>query len=135
MKSLFRTWIFYTLAIYLVGEFIPGFLISADLRGLLLSGLCLALMYNFVNPVLKFLFLPINMLTLGLFSFVSQVITFYLFLQLWPDYFSIQSWKFSEYTLTGLGIKINAFTVTPLLTIILSTGLISIIVAVLLMLV
>ena len=135
MKTLIRTWVFYTLAIFLVSEIIPGFKINTDLRGLLLSGLCLALMFNFVNPVLKFLFLPINMLTLGLFSFVSQVITFYLFLVLWPDYFQIKTWEFAGFSLSGFGITINPFTVTNLLTIILSTGLISIIIAVLLMLI
>lgn len=135
MKTLIRTWVFYTLAIFLVSEIIPGFKINTDLRGLLLSGLFLALMFNFVNPVLKFLFLPINMLTLGLFSFVSQVITFYLFLVLWPDYFQIKTWEFPGFNLSGLGITINPFTVSNLLTIILSTGLISIIIAVLLMLI
>ena len=135
MKRLIRTWIYYTLAIYLVGELIPGFKISTDLRGLLLSGLSLALLFNFVNPILKFLFLPINMLTLGLFTFVSQVLTFYLFLGLWPDYFQIKTWEFSGLILSGLGININPFTVSKLLTIILSTGLISIIMSVLLMLI
>lgn len=135
MKALIRTWVFYTLAIFLVSEIIPGFKINTDLRGLLVSGLFLALMFNFVNPVLKFLFLPINMLTLGLFSFVSQVITFYLFLVLWPDYFQIKPWEFPGFSLSDLGITINSFTVSNLLTIILSTGLISIIIAVLLMLI
>lgn len=135
MKSLVRTWVFYTLAIYLVSELISGFKISTDFRGLLISGLCLALMYNFVHPILKFLFLPINMLTMGLFSFVSQIITFYLFLQLWPDYFSIKPWQFPDYELAGLGIAIKTFTVSKILTIILSTGIISIIVAVLMSLV
>jgi putative membrane protein len=131
MKSIIRAWIFYTLAIYLIGELIAGFKISTDLRGLLISGLGLALLFHFVNPILKFLFLPINMLTLGLFSFVSQVITFYLFLRLWPDYFQIEPWKFPGYEISGLGIKIPSFAVTSLSTIILATGFISIIIAVL----
>ncbi len=135
MKVFLRGWAFYTLAIYLVGEIIPGFRISTNLRELLISGLCLALMYHLINPILKFLFLPINLLTLGLFSFVSQIITFYLFLRLLPDYFSIKPWNFDGFLLSGLGIEIKAFTVTPLLTIILSTGLISIIVTTLLKLV
>ena len=68
MKKIIRSLVFYTLAIYLVSELIPGFRINTDLRGLIISGLCLALLFNFVNPVLKFLFLPINLITLGLFS-------------------------------------------------------------------
>ncbi len=135
MKKIIRSLVFYTLAIYLVSELIPGFRINTDLRGLIISGLCLALLFNFVNPVLKFLFLPINLITLGLFSFVSQVLTFYLFLKILPDYFNIRPWDFPGYDLNGLGIHFNPFTVSPFLTIILSTGLISIIVSVLLMLV
>jgi uncharacterized membrane protein YvlD (DUF360 family) len=131
MKKIIRSWAFYTLAIYLVGQLIPGFQISTNWQGLLISGLCLAMMFHFVNPVLKFLFLPVNLLTLGLFSFVSQVLTFYLFLKLFPSYFAISPWDFPGYTFAGLGLHLNPFTVSPFLTIILATVLISMIISVL----
>jgi putative membrane protein len=135
MKKLIQSLVFYTLAIYFVGQVVPGFKVSTDLRGLIISGLCLACLFTFVNPLLKFLFLPINVLTLGLFSFVSQIITFYIFLSLFPDNFIIKSWDFNGLQIMGLGLTLKAFTVTPFLTIILSTGLISIIVSLLFLLV
>jgi putative membrane protein len=135
MKKLIQSLVFYTLAIYFVSEIVPGFKVNTDLKGLIVSGLCLAILFVFLNPLLKFLFLPINIITLGLFSFVSQIITFYIFLNLFPHNFNIISWDFSGMELTGLGLHLNSFTVTPFLTIILSTGLISIIVSLLFLLV
>ena len=131
MKKLVRVLIFYTAAIYLTGLLIPGFKVMADLRGLFISGLVLSLFFTFVNPFLKFLLLPINMLTLGIFSFVSQVITFWLFLKLLPNFFHIQAWTFAGWKYSPLGINIGVFTITAFFTIILATFFISFIVSLL----
>lgn len=131
MKNLIRTLIFYTAAIYLTSLVIPGFKISADLRGLVISGLVLSLLFTFVNPLLRFLLLPINVLTLGLFSFVSQVLTFWLSLKLLPNFFQIEAWTFSGWSYSPLGIQVGVFTISAFFTIILATFFISFIVSVL----
>ncbi len=120
--------VFYTAAIYIAGKLVPGFKLETDWRGLMVSGLTLAVLFAFVNPFLKFLFLPINVLTMGLFSFVSQILTFYIFLQLFPDNFHIEKWDFSGWDYVPLGLHIGSFNVGPFVTIVLSTFLISFIV-------
>lgn len=131
MKNLIRAIVFYTAAIYLTGLIIPGFRIVADLRGLVLSGLILSILFTFVNPFLKFLFLPINVITLGLFSFVSQVLTFYIFLKFLPQYVRIEPWLFAGANYPALGISVSSFWVGDFLTIVISTFVISLIVSVL----
>jgi len=135
MKGFVRLLVFYTLAIYFVGKFIPGFKVNTDLRGLIVSGFVLASLYSFVYPLIKFLFLPLNLLTLGLFSVVAQILTFYLFLKIFPHNFLIESWRFSGYSAMGLGLNIKPFTVNELFTIIASSSSISIIVSLLLLLI
>ncbi len=130
MKSVIRSIVFYTAAIYLTGLIIPGFRLVADLRGLLFSGVSLAILFTLVNPFLKFLFLPINVLTLGLFSFVSQVLTFYIFLKFLPQYIHIERWLFTGWEYQPLGISVSSFWVGELLTIFISTFVISFIVSI-----
>jgi putative membrane protein len=126
MKRFIRSIVFYTAAIYIVGLIIPGFKVTSDIRGLILSGLTLSIMFAFVKPILHFLLLPINLLTLGLFSFLSSILTFYLFLFLFPSMVKIQPWVFSGVIFAGL--KIASFTVGRFITVVLSTFLISFIV-------
>lgn len=133
MKKIIRMWVFYTLALYLVGHLIPGFKMLTDIRGLLISGLALTFLYAMVYPLLKFLFLPLNLITLGLFTIVSQVLTFYIFLYLFPDYFKLTPWRFPGWGWAALGLSIKPFTVSTFLTIICSSSLISVIVSLLLL--
>lgn len=131
MKRLFRAIFFYSMAIYFVSIHIPGFKVTSDWKGLLLTGFTVALVYTFVEPLIKFFLLPINMITLGLLSVVSQVLTFFFYLWLFPDYIRISDWVFKAITLPILGTHINSFTVSSFLTVIVSTIIISLIVSLL----
>lgn len=129
MKRFIRNVVFYTIAIYVVSLIIPGFKLVTDIRGLVLSGLTLSLLFAFVRPILSLLLLPINILTLGLFSFLSQVLTFYLFLFLFPSYVHIQPWQFLGWTFAPIGLNIAPFEVGQFVTVVISTFLTSLIVA------
>lgn len=129
MKKVIRTFFFYTIAIYLAGLIIPGFQIVSDWRGLIISGVILALLFLIVDPLFRFLLLPINLLTLGIFSFLSQILTFYVFLIIRPENFAIKAWQFTGWQFNPLGINIGSFTVNPFFTIILTALLISFIVS------
>jgi putative membrane protein len=61
--------IFSTLAVILTAELLPGVELESWKVGILLA-LVLGLMNTFLRPVLKLLALPINILSLGLFSLV-----------------------------------------------------------------
>lgn len=58
-----------TLAVLAVARFLPGFSV-ADLYAALLVAVVLGILNIFVRPILFILTLPINIITLGLFSYV-----------------------------------------------------------------
>jgi len=129
MKKIIRNLVFYTLALYLVSMLIPGFNVKSDLRGLLLCGVTFALVFSLINPILKLLLLPLNLLTLGLFSFLSQVFTVYIYMWIFPEYIKIVAWNFGGWTVPFLGLSIPSGTVSEFLTVTVSTFIISFVVS------
>lgn len=107
MKSLIRSYTFHLLALWLTDSILgDAFQISGDLKTLLSAALVLALLNIFIKPILKLLFLPINALTLGLFSVVIGAGVFFLFLKLVPAV-TIGTYHFPGITWGSFGV--NAF--------------------------
>ena len=57
---------------------ISGMKVSGGLATCIIAGLVLTLLMKIVKPVLNLLALPLNIITLGMFSFVINVIIFYI---------------------------------------------------------
>lgn len=70
-------WIAYSLAIMLIAWIIPGISVSSFWAALLVV-IIMGLINIFVRPILTFITLPINFLTLGLFTFVLNALLFML---------------------------------------------------------
>ena len=68
MKILFK-WLANALVVLVVAYLVPGFTISSFVTALVVV-VVIALLNTFIKPLVKLLTLPINILTLGLFSFV-----------------------------------------------------------------
>lgn len=66
-----------TLAVVLSTHYIPGLFIK-DLTDAIFFGLILGLINAFIRPVISFLTIPINILTLGLFSLIVNAFTYWL---------------------------------------------------------
>lgn len=65
------------LAIFLVGSFLPGIHVSTYMTALIMA-VVLGILNLFVRPILFLVTLPINILTLGLFTFVLNGLMFWL---------------------------------------------------------
>lgn len=75
MKIILR-WIILSVAVWLTTKIISG--ISVDpIWTALIVGACLTLFNMFVKPIIKILTLPINLITLGLFSLVINGAVFW----------------------------------------------------------
>ena len=70
-------WLAYTLAIMLIAWIIPGISVSSIWAALLVV-VIMGLINIFLRPLLTFVTLPINFLTLGLFTFVLNALLFML---------------------------------------------------------
>lgn len=75
MFELILKWIILSLCILFVGWLIPGISI-ANFKTAMIAGLLIAFINLFIKPVLVFLTLPINILTLGLFVLVINALLF-----------------------------------------------------------
>lgn len=83
MKALLRTLLINTVAFWSLSNFTPLITIESW-ESLLLVSLALTLANLLAKPVLKLITLPLNLLTLGLFSGVLTLIILYLVIRVVP---------------------------------------------------
>lgn len=72
---IFLKWLILALAIMFTGWIVPGISISSFTTALL-AAIAIALVNVFIKPILVFLTLPINILTLGIFILVINALLF-----------------------------------------------------------
>jgi putative membrane protein len=70
--KLFFHWIIATLAIFIAAHIVPG--VTITLVGALIAAVVLGALNLFIKPILVVLTLPINLLTLGLFTLVINAL-------------------------------------------------------------
>lgn len=78
MKAFLRHVLINLLVIYLVDVCYPGFSILHDVKTLFTAAVIWLLLNKIVKPIIKLLFLPINLITLNLFSWAVGLITLFL---------------------------------------------------------
>ena len=77
MTRLVLKWALNSFALFLVMKLIPGIQINR-FQDLLLATLVIGLLNVFLRPIIIILTLPVNLLTLGLFTLVVNGLMFYL---------------------------------------------------------
>jgi putative membrane protein len=76
MKDIIKKWFILSLGIYIASALLTGF--SADTAtAIIVASALLGIMNVFIKPVLLLITLPINLLTLGLFTFVINAVLLY----------------------------------------------------------
>lgn len=88
--NLIVQWLVATLTVLLTAYFVPGFKVSG-LSGALIASIVIGLANLLIRPFLLFITLPINILTLGLFTWVVNAATLRLAAFFAPG-FSIEGW-------------------------------------------
>jgi putative membrane protein len=96
MRKLLKHFALDTTSLYLVSMFVTGISFLGGTYTLLLSGLVLMLATMVVKPVINILLLPINLVTFGLFKWVTYAITLYLVTLVVPD-FKLGDFVFAGY--------------------------------------
>ena len=93
MKYLVRVFLFNVFALWLTSQILPTLTISGSWQIMLTAGFFLSLLMLVVSPILKILFIPINLLTFGLLSWLINVAIIYL-LTLFVPAVAIRTWMF-----------------------------------------
>lgn len=82
--KLFLHWVIATLAIIIASYLVPG--VSITIKGALIAAVVLGALNLFIRPILMILALPINVLTLGLFSLVINGLLVWAAASVVPDF-------------------------------------------------
>lgn len=103
MKYLLRVFLFNLFGIWLVSQILPTLVVRDGWQVLVIAAATLSLLMIIVKPILKILFIPINLLTFGLLSWVVNVIVMYILTIVVPEV-TIVPWTFPGITWSGFVI-------------------------------
>lgn len=115
------------LAIFLLTQILPGFTLSGGLVTLFIAGFSLTLLDLIIKPILNVISFPINLITLGLFSLVTNAIILYLLTVFVPNVV-ITAFTFPGGTYGGVTIQKMEF--STIMTFFLATVTLSLLVTV-----
>lgn len=110
MKSLLRSYLITLGAIYLATIFIKGFIYQGGITTLLIGAAAFTVINWFVKPVVKILMLPFSLITLGLFSWIVNVLMLYLLTKIVTE-MQIKEWLFSGMNIDGFIIPSYNFNI------------------------
>lgn len=110
MKGLLRHFLVNLGALWIITQILPAVSLTGGIQGLLIGAIAFMFANLLLVPVLKVLLLPLNLLTLGLFSWLSNVLALYFLVNVVP-YFKIEVYHFSGLFWEGFSIPSVDFTV------------------------
>lgn len=100
MKTILRYYLINFGALWLTSQIVPGFVYDGGITTLFKAGLVFTGINLILVPVLKILLLPLNLLTLGFFAWVANVIALFVLIKLVPN-LHVTSFYFSGYYIGG----------------------------------
>src|SRR3972149_12219948 len=97
MRTIFKHFLIDTVSLYLISQAVSGIVFAEGLYTLFLAGFVLMLATLIVRPIINVLLLPVNLITFGLFRWVTYAITLYLVTLVVPG-FSITIFSFGGFS-------------------------------------
>ncbi|OGH16693.1 MAG: hypothetical protein A3C30_01115 [Candidatus Levybacteria bacterium RIFCSPHIGHO2_02_FULL_40_18] len=104
MKAVLRLIVINALSLFLVSLFLPGLTVSGGFTGFLISGLLLTIASTILDPIIKILTLPFNLLTLGFLSFLTTLSALFL-MSLFYKNISVSAFTFEGLNFMGIVIQ------------------------------
>lgn len=93
-------------ALWISSQILPALVIQGELKGLALAALAFMIADIILIPLLKVLFLPLNLLTLGIFAWITNVLALYALVSVLPE-LELLPYHFP-------GIDLAGFTIPPI---------------------
>ena len=110
MKGLLKYYLINLASLWVTIQIIPGLSFSGGFQTLLLGALVFALINFLLVPILKILLLPLNLLTLGFFAWITNVLALYALTRFIPQ-FKIIPFHFTGFEYNGFIIPEADFSV------------------------
>lgn len=110
MRWIIRQLLFHLAALITASQLIAGFNVVYETTSLAYTTLALATINVFIKPLVKIFFLPLNLITLNLFSLIINMGVVYALTRIVPTV-SVTSWHFAGLALNGFVIPSFEFTV------------------------
>jgi putative membrane protein len=108
MKHLIRVFLFNVFALWLTSAVVPALVAPGGWQTILFAGFVLSILMLIVAPLLKILFIPINILTFGVLSWLVDVIVIYLLTVFVPE-IQVHAWLFQGVSWQGFTIPATHF--------------------------
>lgn len=122
MKKIFKSIVVNSTAFYFASLAIKGFQFTGGLATLIVAGIAFTLINALVKPIVSILLLPFNLVTLGLFAWIINVIMLYVLTVAIPE-IKISSWQFLGFSYQGFVVP--QFNLSSLQTLIVASFVIS----------
>lgn len=103
MKKIFRMIVFSALALYITSLWNNGFILNPNLLTFIKATVTLAVVYYLVIPISKLILLPLNIITLGLVSFLLYLFILHIASSGF-SLFEITDWVFDGSSFLGVNI-------------------------------
>ena len=110
MKGFVRNVLFNAFSIFFLTQIMSGVRVTGGLPTYLFGGIALTLLLVLLKPILNILALPLNIVTLGFFSFLTNIIIFYLLTVIVPG-IAITAFNFPGLSYSGFVIPSFYFNV------------------------
>ncbi len=108
MKGLIRNTVINGVSLAILDQIIPGVTIHGGFKTYVFAGLVLSLLLLIIKPILNIFSLPLNMVTLGLFSFFTNSIILYLLTIVVTD-INITKFTYPGFTYAGFVVPTMNF--------------------------
>lgn len=108
MKFLLKHFVIYTFSLYLLQFIVSGVVISDGLPTLFVGGVLLTIMFLILKPIMNLLSFPLNIVTLGFVSTITNILILYLLTVFIPS-ISILPFTFQGTHIVGFIIPKIAF--------------------------
>lgn len=110
MKTILRIILINFIALWATTQILPGLTYTGGFKTLFLGALAFAAINILLIPVLKILLLPLNLMTIGLFSWISNVLALFALVNLVPQFklipFYFAGVRFDGFIVPGINLPV-----------------------------
>jgi len=122
MKDFLRQSLINSFSLYLVASVFPGLTVPRMVFSLIWAGIIFTLINRLVKPIIKLFLLPINLLTLGLFGWLANVLVLLIATRLIN---SLTVTGFVSQAFSYSGFSVPSLTFSPFIALIVTSFLLS----------